>query len=75
MSNDWSKLILGDDNSQTAPICNGQVRDLLDELATLKRQRDMLLDALKEIAARNEIQSWFNLDQARAAIAAVEEEK
>lgn len=43
--------------------------------ATLKRQRDMLLDALKEIAARNEIQSWFNLDQARAAIAAVEEEK
>jgi hypothetical protein len=28
-----------------------------------------LLDALLEIVARNEIQNWFNLDQARAAIA------
>ncbi len=28
-----------------------------------------LLAALEEIVARNEIQHWFNLDQARAAIA------
>ncbi len=27
-----------------------------------------LLAALREIVARNEIQHWFNLDQARAAI-------
>jgi len=28
-----------------------------------------LLAALEEIVSRNEIQQWFNLDQARAAIA------
>lgn len=28
-----------------------------------------LLAALEEIIARNEIQHWFNLDQARAAVA------
>lgn len=28
-----------------------------------------LLEALEEIVARNEIQHWFNLDQARFAIA------
>ncbi len=28
-----------------------------------------LLAALQEIIARNEIQHWFNLDQARAAVA------
>jgi hypothetical protein len=33
-----------------------------------------LLEALKEIVQRNEIQHWFNLDQARAAIAKAEGE-
>lgn len=28
-----------------------------------------LLEALQDIVARNEIQNWFNLDKARAAIA------
>ena len=34
-----------------------------------------LLAALEEIVARNEIQHWFNLDQARAAIAKAKGEK
>lgn len=31
-----------------------------------------MLAALKEIIARNEIQHWFNLDQARAAVSKAE---
>jgi len=31
-----------------------------------------LLEALREIVSRNEIQHWFNLDQAKAAIAKAE---
>lgn len=34
-----------------------------------------LLAALEEIVARNEIQHWFNLDQARAAIAKAKEKE
>lgn len=62
MSNDWSELILGDDNSQTAPICNGQVRDLLDELATLKHQRDALLEAMNTFTPAIDRVLWIALN-------------
>lgn len=34
--NDYSKLVLGEEDSQTAPICNGQVREMVAEIAALR---------------------------------------
>ena len=36
--NDWTKLILGEETSQTAPVCNGQVRDMLSDIFSLQSQ-------------------------------------
>ena len=37
-------------------------------LSALLTERAALVDALQDIVARNEIQHWFNLDKARAAL-------
>ena len=37
-------------------------------LAALLTERTALVEALQDIVARNEIQGWFNLDMARAAL-------
>jgi len=34
--NDWNKLILGEEDSQTAPVCNGTVREMIAEIDRLK---------------------------------------
>lgn len=36
---DWNKLILGDNDSQTAPVCNGTVREMI---ADINRYREAL---------------------------------
>jgi len=36
--NDWTKLILGKENSQTAPVCNGQIRDMISDILSLQAQ-------------------------------------
>lgn len=34
--NDWNKLILGEEDSQTAPLCNGTVREMVADIDRLK---------------------------------------
>ena len=36
--NDWNKLILGEEDSQTAPVCNGTVREMIAEIDRLKAE-------------------------------------
>lgn len=43
------------------------------DIAQLANQE--MLEALKEIVARNEIQHWFNLDQAKQAIERAEQKE
>lgn len=43
-------------------------------LTQIERAAPDMLAALQEIIARNEIQHWFNLDQARAAVAKATEQ-
>ena len=43
--NDWSKLILGSHPSQTAPVSNGQVREMVAEIESLRAR---LQEAEKE---------------------------
>lgn len=35
---DWNKLILGEEDSQTAPVCNGTVREMIAEIDRLKAE-------------------------------------
>ena len=44
---DFTQLILGDDNSQSAPVCNGTVRDMIAEIERLNAQVEMLLEVLE----------------------------
>ena len=34
----WKALVLGTDDSQTAPICNGQAREMISEIYALRWQ-------------------------------------
>jgi hypothetical protein len=45
---------------------------LNDDARALSASNAQMLEALKDIVKRNEIQHWFNLDLARAAIAKAE---
>ena len=40
---DWTMLTLGEDNSQTAPVCNGTVREMIAEITRLKGENDELM--------------------------------
>lgn len=45
---DWNALVLGDDDSQAAPICNGQVREMIQEIYALRSQVEFIRrDAVK----------------------------
>lgn len=44
---DYNKLILGEDDSQTAPVCNGTVREMLAEIDRIKAE---LEEAYTELA-------------------------
>ena len=50
-------------------ISTDETLDEAEANARLIAAAPELLAALVEIVSRNEVQSWFNLDQARAAIA------
>jgi len=39
---DWTMLTLGEDNSQTAPVCNGTVREMIAEITRLKGENAAL---------------------------------
>lgn len=33
----WGNILLGDDPSQTAPVCNGLVQEMIDEIESLRK--------------------------------------
>lgn len=39
--NDWNKLVLGEEDSQTAPVCNGTVREMIADIDRLKRYENI----------------------------------
>lgn len=41
MMNDWNKLVLGEEDSQTAPVCNGTVREMIADIDRLKRYENI----------------------------------
>ena len=38
---DWNKLVLGEEDSQTAPVCNGTVREMIADINRLKRYENI----------------------------------
>ena len=46
---DFNSIILGEDPSQPAPICNRSKKELLDEINLLVQEIDILRGALNEI--------------------------
>lgn len=57
-----------------AEVTDWPNEDTTEANALLIAAAPELLEALEDIVARNEIQHWFNLDKARAAIAKARDE-
>ena len=48
------EIILGDEPSQTAPLCNGTAQELINEIKQLREQNTELREHLGWIAAQTE---------------------